>query len=109
MILFVAGDLVGCDILFGNAVRVFVQKGTDGEADLAVFRIDVGDLRIDDLPLGEHLGGTCQLAVGDLGNVDQSVYANAPKGIIDTMVTGTTSSTLYLSVKSFHGLFSSVL
>ena len=59
---------------------VLVDLGGDedlhAELDLALFRVDSQDLRLDDLPRAQHIRGVVQAALGcDLADVDQALDA----------------------------------
>ena len=45
------------------------------KGDTLVLLIDVDDLRVDFLPLGQDILGLADAAVSDLGDVDQAVNA----------------------------------
>src|ERR1035441_5635553 len=71
-----AGDDVA-DLVLGD---VFVDLGGDellhAELDLALFRVNGQDLRLDDLPLAQHFRGVVEAALGgDLADVDQAFDA----------------------------------
>ena len=71
-----AGDLVA-DLVLGD---VLVDVGGDellhAELDLALFRVDGQDLRLDDLAGAQHVRGVVEAAVGgDLADVDQPLDA----------------------------------
>ena len=76
--------------------------------------IDVDDLRVDFLTLGQNVLRLADAAIRDLGDVDEAVNARmisakAPKVMSLTILTGTTSPTAYFSINWFHGFISAVL
>ena len=50
-----------------------LAQGADGEADLVLVIVDGGDLHFDLIADGKHVAGLGNAAVGDLGDVDQTV------------------------------------
>ena len=72
-----SGSLLGLEELLGV---LFVlcggsQQGADGQGDTLMLLIDVDDLRINFLTLGQNVLRLSDAAVCDLGDVDQAVNA----------------------------------
>src|ERR1035441_530905 len=99
-----AGDDVA-DLVLGD---VFVDLGGDellhAELDLALFRVNGQDLRLDDLPLAQHFRGVVEAALGgDLADVDQAFDAvgQLDEGSEDRKSTRLNSSHLGISYAVF--------
>lgn len=89
---FAAGrNLINEGVLFGsNVIRVRLivilhaglsfTESADGQADLLLLVVDVGDLDINILANGELIFRLADAAVGDLRNVDQAINAGHDLG-----------------------------
>ena len=78
--------------------RCGLRQSADGEGDLMLVIIDSGDLGIDDIADRQNIFGLANTAVGDLGNVDQTIntgqnLGKRAKGISLTTLTEATSPT----------------
>ena len=66
----------------GEGLVLFIlEQSADGQRDLLVLRVDVGDLRVHLLAtLSQHVAGLLDAVVSDLRNVDQAVNAGDDLG-----------------------------
>ena len=81
------------------SVVVLLQQCTHGDRDPLVFDVDVNDLYPYNITNGNDVLDIFHTLVSQLRNVDQTVYAsmicaNAPNGVMETIVASISSPTL---------------
>ena len=62
------------DLSLVGLVLVATQQSADRQGNLLLLLVDSGDLGIHHLALGQNITGLLNAAVGDLGNVDQTIH-----------------------------------